>query len=189
MTQVEKAITLEEFLKLPETEPASEYLDGQVVQKVTPKAKHSRLQSFFDRRINDHSEPERRGMALTELRCNFGARSLVFDVAYFDWDRIRFDETGEIEDDVFDPPDWIVEILSPGQTVANMTSRCAWCVANGVRLAWLVDPHREQVQVFRPKQSQEVLSGDDMLDAGAVLRGFRVRVGEVFDWLRPGKAT
>ena len=187
MSQVKNAMTLEQFLEQPEMEPASEYIDGQVVQKVTPKAKHSRLQSFFDRRINDHSEPERRGMALTELRCNFGGRSLVFDVAYIEWSRIRFDETGELEDDVFDPPDWIVEILSPGQTVANMARRCAWCVANGVRLAWLVEPGSKQVQVFRPNEKVEILSGGDVLDAGEVLVGFRVRASEVFDWLRPGK--
>jgi Uma2 family endonuclease len=28
-----KGITLEEFLKLPETKPASEYIDGQIIQK------------------------------------------------------------------------------------------------------------------------------------------------------------
>jgi Uma2 family endonuclease len=27
-----KPLSLEEFLKLPETEPASEYIDGQIIQ-------------------------------------------------------------------------------------------------------------------------------------------------------------
>ena len=36
MSQVKNAMTLEQFLELPETEPASEYFDDQVVQKVTP---------------------------------------------------------------------------------------------------------------------------------------------------------
>jgi Uma2 family endonuclease len=35
-------LTLAEFLKLPETEPASEYIDGQIVQKPMPR-KHSAL--------------------------------------------------------------------------------------------------------------------------------------------------
>ncbi len=29
-----KPITVEEFLKLPETKPASEYIDGQIIQKI-----------------------------------------------------------------------------------------------------------------------------------------------------------
>ncbi len=36
--------SLEEFLQLPETKPASEYIDGQIVQKPMPKSRHSRLQ-------------------------------------------------------------------------------------------------------------------------------------------------
>lgn len=68
-----------------------------------------------------------------------------------------------------------------------MSRRCSWCVINGVRLAWLVVPRREQVQAFRPNQKREVLSGDAELDASDVLPGFRVKVSDVFDWLRPGK--
>jgi Uma2 family endonuclease len=189
MSQVEKAMTLQAFLKLPETEPASEYVDGQVVQKVTPKLRHGLLQGEFYSQIMAVARPIRHGMAAPELRCTFAGRSLVFDVAYFIWSRVHFDETGAPEDDVFDPPDWIVEILSPGQTIANMSRRCAWCLANGVRLAWLVEPRREQVQVFRQGRKAEFLSGDDVLDASEVLPGFQIQAGEVFDWLRPGKAT
>jgi hypothetical protein len=40
-----KPITLEEFLKLPETKPAFECIDGQIIQKPMPKGRHSSLQS------------------------------------------------------------------------------------------------------------------------------------------------
>jgi Uma2 family endonuclease len=40
-----KPITLEEFLKLPETEPSSEYIDGQILQKPMPQGKHSTIQT------------------------------------------------------------------------------------------------------------------------------------------------
>jgi Uma2 family endonuclease len=39
-----KLISLEEFLALPETKPASEYLDGKIIQKPMPKGKHSTIQ-------------------------------------------------------------------------------------------------------------------------------------------------
>ena len=32
-----KPITLEDFLKLPETKPASEFIDGQMLQKPMPQ--------------------------------------------------------------------------------------------------------------------------------------------------------
>ena len=47
-----KSITLDEFLKLPETEPASEYIDGQIIQKPMPQGKHSTIQTEFSTTIN-----------------------------------------------------------------------------------------------------------------------------------------
>jgi Uma2 family endonuclease len=45
MVQIlERTITLEEFLKLPETKPASEYIDGRMIQKPRPQGNHSKLQ-------------------------------------------------------------------------------------------------------------------------------------------------
>ncbi|MCZ0902322.1 Uma2 family endonuclease, partial [Microcoleus sp. HI-ES] len=42
MVQIQtKTLTLSEFLKLPETEPASEYINGQIIQKPMPQGKHS----------------------------------------------------------------------------------------------------------------------------------------------------
>jgi Putative restriction endonuclease len=39
-----KSIAIEEFLKLPETKPASEFIDGQIIQKPMPQGKHSTIQ-------------------------------------------------------------------------------------------------------------------------------------------------
>ncbi len=40
-----KTLTLAEFLQLPETKPASEYIDGKIIQKPMPQGKHSAIQS------------------------------------------------------------------------------------------------------------------------------------------------
>lgn len=38
-----KPLTLEEFLKLPETKPSSEYINGKIIQKPMPQGQHSIL--------------------------------------------------------------------------------------------------------------------------------------------------
>lgn len=48
-----KSLTLEEFLKLPETEPASEYINGRIVQKSMPQGEHSALQTELSPAINN----------------------------------------------------------------------------------------------------------------------------------------
>ncbi|MFQ4135805.1 Uma2 family endonuclease [Nodosilinea sp. PGN35] len=45
-------ITLEEFLDLPETKPASEYIGGHILQKPMPQGKHSTIQTEFSATVN-----------------------------------------------------------------------------------------------------------------------------------------
>ena len=67
-----RRLTLEEFLALPETEPASEFIEGEVVQKPMPTKAHmsvQRLLSFvFTLYLRAHPGAE----AGPELRCVLG---------------------------------------------------------------------------------------------------------------------
>ena len=67
-----KPLTLEEFLKLPETKPASVYINGEIIQKPMPKTRHSRLQAKFTTNINHVTEEKQKALAFPELRCTFG---------------------------------------------------------------------------------------------------------------------
>lgn len=179
-----KTLSLVEFLRRPETEPASEYIEGRVVPRMSPKLRHSWLQGDFAHAINQFARARMLGRAMPELRSTFAGRSLVFDVSFFRRDRIPIGPEGEPIDDVFLAPDLAIEILSPGQSVPAAEKRLLWAVKNGVRLAWLVDPKRRYVKVFRPSTRPLRLNGDDLLDGADVLPGFHLKVREVFDWLR-----
>jgi len=47
-----KLTTLEEFLQIPETEPASEYIDGQIILKPMLQGEHSALKTELATAIN-----------------------------------------------------------------------------------------------------------------------------------------
>jgi Uma2 family endonuclease len=64
-----RPITLGEFLKLPETKPASEYIDGQIIQKPMPQGKHSTIQTEFSTTVNVVLKPQQIARAFSELRC------------------------------------------------------------------------------------------------------------------------
>jgi Uma2 family endonuclease len=113
-TPIKQRISLATFLALPETKPASEYADGEIIQKPMPQGKHSRIQ--VRSHINGQLETPKISTALTELRCTFGECSTVPDVAVFTWTRIPRDETGDIANTFDGAPDWTVEILSPDQS-------------------------------------------------------------------------
>lgn len=80
-----RSISLEEFLKLPETKPASEYIDGQIIQKPMPQGKHSTIQTEFSTTVNIILKPRLVARAFSELRCTFGGRSIIPDVSVSDY--------------------------------------------------------------------------------------------------------
>ncbi len=154
--------TLEEFLKLPETKPASVYIDGEIIQKPMPKARHSRLQGKLVTTINQVVEGNCIAYAFPELRCTCGGRSIVPDVVILNWKNIRFDANGEPIDDILTAPDWTIEILSPEQS-SNLTGNILHCLKYGCKLGWLIDPDDRSILIFKPKQEPQLFSGQDIL--------------------------
>lgn len=184
MTAAKSAsLTLKEFLALPETKPASEYVDGEIIQKPVPKTRHSRLQGKFIDAINQVAEAEQVAYAFPELRCTFGDRSIVPDIAVLYWHQIPLDDQGEPLDDILAAPAWTIEILSPDQRSNRVTGNILHCLKHGCQLGWLIDPEDRSVIVFQPQQQPEFFHRSDRL---IVLQGIELTltVEQVFGWLK-----
>jgi Uma2 family endonuclease len=184
MVTARRPLSLEEFLRLPEEEPPLEYSDGEVTQKVSPMQRHSVLQAALIERIMQAAGSDRTVLVLPELRVTFAGSSRVPDIAVFVRERVAVDESGEVVDRVTEPPDIVVEIVSPGQSATALVRRCVWYVANGVRVALLVDPEDRSVLVFRDGQAPLVLRDTDVIEVREILAAFRLTVGELFASLR-----
>ena len=182
-----KPLTLAEFLQLPETEPASEYINGQVIQKPMPQGKHSKLQGRLVAVINDIAEKQKIALALPELRCTFGGRSIVPDIAIFTWSRIPLDEQGDIANVFATHPDWTIEILSPDQSQTKVTSNILHCLNAGCQMGWLIDPEEKSVLAYPAGQQPKFLQeSEKLLPAPKFIADLKLSVGELFNWLKPG---
>ena len=182
-----KTPTIEEFLKLPETQPASEYIDGEIIQKPMPQGKHSTLQGELIITINALTKNQRIALAFPELRCTFGGRSIVPDVAVFAWERIPVDENGDIANVFETYPDWIIEIISPDQSQTKVIKKILHCLKYGSRLGWLLDPAEKSVLVFPPGQQPELFQeASDALPVPDLVSELHLTVGNIFGWLKLG---
>lgn len=184
MVLATRQMILDDFLKLPEEKPALEFEEGTVTQKVSPKGKHSRLQPVIWKILDSFAEPRRLALTFTELRTTFGGRSYVPDVSLYRWERVPVDAQGKIANDFTEPPDLVVEIVSPEQSANALVRRCLWYVANGVGVALLVDPSDESVIFFRPGSTPIGLSGEDRIDLGDLLPGLDLTARQLFDTLK-----
>ena len=183
MTIATRRFTLEEFLKLPETKPASEYIEGEIIQKPMPKTKHSRLQGQFLRVINEVVVEPKIAYAFPELRCTFGGRSIVPDIAVLLWEQIQFDDSGEPVDDVRIAPYWTIEILSPQQSSNRVTRKIIHCLQHNCQLGWLIDPDDRSILAFLPNQQPQFCEGSDVLSVPEMIP-LNITAEQVFSWLR-----
>jgi Uma2 family endonuclease len=180
MVAVREGLTLEEFLQLPEEEPALEYFKGKVTQKVSPMGEHSALQVECVEYLNRLFRPIKVARAFTELRSTFSAASLVPDVSLYRWDRIPRTPAGRIATRFLVPPDVAVEIRSPGQTIRALSERCAYFIAEGSQVALLVDHRDETIRVFRPNQEVRTYRPGDQIDLSEIAPGAQLDVAAIF---------
>jgi Uma2 family endonuclease len=179
-----KLLTLEEFLRLPETKPACEYIDGQIIQKPMPQGKHSSIQTELSTTVNTALKSRRIARAFSELRCTFGGRSIVPDVSVFTWTRISRDGNGEVANIFPLPPDWTIEILSPDQNQTKVTKNVLYCLDHGTEMGWFIDPDQRTVFVYQPKQQTLVFDlPEQQLPVPLFANDLKLTVQDVFTWL------
>ena len=76
-------------------------------------------------------------------------------------------------------PDLAVEILSEGNTPAEMKRKVGEYFNAGVRLVWLIDPRRRAARVYTAPNRSVAIREDESLDGGDVLPGFTVSLAEL----------
>jgi Uma2 family endonuclease len=180
-----KISTLEQFLFLPETKPASEYIDGKIVQKPMPQGKHSLLRMKLLTFINSILMEAKIAIAFPELRCTFGGRSIVPDVVVLKNENIPKDDDGEVANVVTTAPDWTIEILSPDQSTTKVIKNILHCLDNGTEVGWLIDPAEKMILIYQPDRQVQVV---DLLESELIVpefaRSIKLTAGDVFGWLK-----
>ncbi len=108
------------------------------------------------------------------------------DVAFLSRDRLP---QGTFPRDVYPSivPNFVVEVLSPGNTKAEMTRKRLEYFLNGVELVWIVDCTHRTVAVYTSPSDMKVLGDIDVINAGDVLTGFSSPVADFFKDLDIGQ--
>ena len=135
-------------ITVPETEPETEWILGEAVQKVSPRRTHAVLQGALAAELRAWARG--RGSVGTEWRFRITPpgerpRPLVPDVAFLSNER-KAGLSGELLEVPFVAPDLVIEILSPGDRADRVESKREIYLAAGVRLVLTVDPEARTVQ-------------------------------------------
>lgn len=181
-TLIKLSPSLEEFLKLPETKPALEFINEEIIEKPMPQGEHSVLQGELCEFINQIAKSQKIAYAFPELRCTFGGASMVPDVAVFRWERIPFLPSGRIANCFEIHPDWSIEILSPEQSQTKVLAKLLHCSQHGTELGWLIIPEEEGILAVFPGKRVELYQGATQLPILKAIE-LELTVERVFSWL------
>ena len=69
-------------------------------------------------------------------------------------------------------PDFVIELMSPTDSLKDAQAKMQEYINNGVRLGWLINRKTKQVEVYRSGQPQEVLQQPSQLFGESVLPDF-----------------
>jgi Uma2 family endonuclease len=77
-------------------------------------------------------------------------------------------------------PDLAVEVLSKGNTKAEMVRKLRDYFAGGARLVWVIDPRTRTAKCYSGFDQCQSIDEDGSLSGGEVLPGFKLPLGDLF---------
>lgn len=94
----------------------------------------------------------------------------------------KWDTLSEAEKEKIVPfaPDFLIELLSPTDSLTDLQTKMREYVENGTSLGWLIDPAKRKVYIYRPEQEVEILNNPEIISGGPMLTNFRLNVKEIW---------
>ena len=78
-------------------------------------------------------------------------------------------------------PDFVIELRSPDDRLSRLRPKMREWVDNGASLAWLVDPERRAVEIYRPGREPETLVNLETVAGEGPVEGFVLDLRPVWD--------
>jgi Uma2 family endonuclease len=86
----------------------------------------------------------------------------------------RWDSLTPEEQEKFPPlcPDFVIELRSRTDSLTQLQEKMQEYLNSGLRLGWLINPQAQQVEIYRPNQTVEIIHLPASLSGEDVLPGF-----------------
>jgi Uma2 family endonuclease len=174
---------------LPETKPATEWILGRAVQKVSPRQTHAAIQALLAGALSRWAMEAGLGTVGTEWEFRVTppgeiTRPLVPDIAFLSFSRLGYDEQ-EAQQIPYIAPDVAFEIISPGDQRSHLLEKIRVYLAAGARAVVILDPKHKSLMV-NDDHGERKYNAVDTFEHSA-LPGFAIHVDTIFVKPKPKK--
>jgi Uma2 family endonuclease len=97
-------------------------------------------------------------------------------------EKSRWDALTKEQKEKFLPlcPDFVIEILSPNDSLKKTQMKMQEYIENGCRLGWLINRKKQEVEIYRPGKQVEVLKLPQTLSGENILPGFVLNMQRIW---------
>ena len=174
MLRKEELYTIDDIYALPDGKRA-ELIDGKIYYMALPSKTHQKISGKLYQTIANYIDSK-------DGKCEiYSAPFPVFlnrdDINYIEPDiSVICDPTKLDEKGCHGAPDWIIEVVSPGNKPMDYFTKLFKYRTAEVREYWIVDPAKEMITVYRfEKETMEQYSFGEDVPVG-IYEGFVIRI-------------
>jgi Uma2 family endonuclease len=182
MDVVRRQVTADELLHMPDDGFRYELVRGELRRMTPAGSQHGRIAVRITWRLARHVEENDLGTvyaAETGFRLSTDPDTVrAPDVAFVSRDRVV--AVGEVEGFWPEAPQLAVEVISPGDSYADVEEKVFDWLDAGTRMVVVVNPRQRSATVYRSPSDITALAGADVLEGGDVVPGFELVVQEIF---------
>jgi Uma2 family endonuclease len=155
---------------------------GEILVMTPSGYKNNRREAYVVHELFAWAEADGRGEAVSS-NAGFNlpdGSTLSPDAAWVESSRVS--ALSEHEQERFLPfaPDFLIEILSPSDSLPELDAKMEQWISNGVRLAWRVDPFSGTVAIYAPGRAPIVLTRPEAVEGTEPVAGFRLKMARVW---------
>jgi Uma2 family endonuclease len=185
-----KPMTLDEFIRIYETEGPFEIIGGERIAMSPTVTGHNRIVMRLVVPMQTLAQQNQLGEVMFEspfvlhYDSNWVKGSRVPDIMFVAAN--RFDPYCENDPEWRNKPlvlvpDLAAEVISMNDNYLDVDRKVRTYLDDGVKIIWVINPRAQTVVVYEYGSNQHTtLNRDDALTAEAVIPGFEIKVGAIF---------
>jgi Uma2 family endonuclease len=155
---------------------------GEILVMTPSGYKNNRREAYVVHELFAWADADGRGEAVSS-NAGFNlpdGSTLSPDAAWVESSRLA--TLSEREQERFLPfaPDFLIEILSPSDSLPELDAKMVQWISNGVRLAWRIDPFGGTVAIYASGQAAVVLNRPEAVEGTEPVAGFRLKMARVW---------
>lgn len=182
MDIVRQQVTANELLHMPDDGFRYELVRGELRRMTPAGSEHGRIAVRITWRLARHVEENRLGTvyaAETGFRLATDPDTVRAPDAAF-VSRDRAEAVGDVEGFWPEAPQLAVEVISPGDSYADVEEKVFDWLDAGTKMVVVINPRQRSATVYRSPTDITALAETGVLDGGDVVPGFELAVREIF---------